>query len=206
MAREDFIPGKDNDLLTMHDKFKSGMATYGATLGFTAGEITSVNTDNTTLHTVIPAAEIAKGAAQAAVNTKNLNVVPIVARTRGYAKRAKAHPNYDPSKGAAMGIIGAEDSTDLHVSAPEIKGRDLGGGHVEIQFGKKTADAVWIECKRGTETVHTYLASDTHSPYIDNRPLLDPTKPELRNYRLKFMKLGEVVGIYSEELVINCAP
>jgi hypothetical protein len=206
MRREDFIPGKDNDLMTMHDKFKSGMATYGATLGFSAGEITSVNTDNTTLHTVIPAAEIAKAASQSATNTKNLNVVPIVARVRAFAKRAKAHPAYDPAKGAALGIIGAEDSTDLHTLAPEIKGRDLGAGHTEVQFGKKTASGCNIYCKRGTETVHTYLAHDTQSPYIDTRPLLDPTKPELRNYRLKFVDGDEEVGNFSEELVINCAP
>lgn len=206
MAREDFIPGKDNDLMTMHDKFKAGMALHGTTLGFTAPEIATVTADNTALHTVIPAAEIAKGAAQAAVNTKNLTVVPVVSRTRSFAKRAKAHPAYTPAMGAALGIIGAEDSTDLHTAAPEIKGRDLGSGHVEIQFGKKTAGGVNIYSKRGTETVFTYLAHDTQSPYIDTRPLLDPTKPELRTYRLKFEKGDEEIGNFSEELVVNCAP
>jgi len=206
MPRKDLVPKQDAAFLAKHDLMKAGLAVNGTALGFSAGEITAFTTKNTSMHTTFAAVDTLKAAYDAGIDSKNMDRVTGEALYRAYAGRAKKSPGYTPAIGAAWGIIGEEDTTDLHTLAPEIKGRDLGGGHAEIQFGKKTADAVWIECKRGTETVHSYLASDTHSPYIDNRPLLDPTKPELRNYRLKFMRLGEVVGNYSEELVINCAP
>jgi hypothetical protein len=50
------------------------------------------------------------------------------------------------------------------------------------------------------------LARDTQTPYVDNRPLLDPTKPEIREYKAMFVLGDEEIGLFSHELVVNCAP
>jgi hypothetical protein len=185
---------------------KAGLATYGLALGFTAAEITAFTTQNTACHTNFTAADLAKAASEAATNTKNLTRVPAEATVRSIGKRAKASPAYTPTMGAALGIIGAEDSTDLHAIVPTLKGRDLSAGHVEIQFVKSTSDGVNIYSKRGNEPGFTFLARDTQSPYIDTRPLLDPNKPEVRIYKMKYVVADAEVSDFSEDLEVNCAP
>jgi hypothetical protein len=206
MSRKDFVPKQDALFLALLDKMKAGLALHGTTLGFTAAEITAFNTQTTTCHTTFSAADAAKAAAESATNTKNLSRVPMEALVRSIANRSKHSPAYDPAKGAALGIIGPEDSTDLHTTVPEIKGRDKSGGHVELQFTKSKSDGVNIYSKRGAETGFTFLARDTQSPYIDTRPLLDPTKPEVRIYKMKYVVADEEVSDFSEDLEINCAP
>jgi hypothetical protein len=51
-----------------------------------------------------------------------------------------------------------------------------------------------------------FLARDTQTPYMDTRPLLDPTKPEIREYKAMYVVGDEEIGIFSHELVVNCAP
>ena len=50
------------------------------------------------------------------------------------------------------------------------------------------------------------LGRATVSPFLDNRPLLQTGKPELRRYTAVFMLKDQEIGQYSDDLVINCAP
>ena len=59
----------------------------------------------------------------------------------------------------------------------------------------RPCDADWIA-----------LGHPTLSPFIDNRPLLQANKPELRRYAAVFMLRNQEVGQYSDEVVVNCAP
>ncbi|MGZ5567488.1 MAG: hypothetical protein ACXWKG_10770 [Limisphaerales bacterium] len=206
MAREDFIPRQDALFISWHDQFKAAVLANAVTFGLVAGDTTPITNDNTDIHAKYAALLAAQAAFDNALNGKNLSRVSAEARVRALIKRIKSHPAYSPAWGGTFQIIGAENATDLHTSAPVIKGRDLGAGHCEVQFAKKTASGVNVYCKRGTESTFTFLAHDTQSPYIDTRPLLDPTKPELRAYRMKFMDGDTEVGNFSEELVVNCAP
>jgi hypothetical protein len=54
-------------------------------------------------------------------------------------------------------------------------------GTVELDFDKSVSDGVNIHAKRGDEADFTFLARDTASPYIDNRPLLAVGKPNCAN-------------------------
>ena len=68
--------------------------------------------------------------------------------------------------------------------------------------------------KRGTETDFTLLHRDNESPYTDERPLLVAGKPELREglaSRLREDKCvyglnDEEIGLFSDEVLVNCAP
>ncbi len=206
MPRKDFIPESNDAFLTEHDAYKAGMAAVGLTVGFTAAEITAVATDNTLMHTSVSDTATAKATYQGKVNTQGLNRVLIEGRWRGNAKRAKAHPAYTPAIGAQLRLIGPEDTTDLATSAPDLKGRDAGLGHVEIQFRKSNATGVNIYSRRGSEPTFTFLARDTESPYIDTRPLLDPTKPEVRVYKMKYVQGDVEIGNYSDDLEVTVAP
>ena len=57
------------------------------------------------------------------------------------------------------------------------------------------------------------MARDTATPYLDTRPLLTAGKPEIREYNSDKSRAGamfvlndEEIGIFSHELVVNCAP
>jgi hypothetical protein len=43
-------------------------------------------------------------------------------------------------------------------------------------------------------------------PYLDTRALKVAGKPEIREYKAMFVLNDEEIGIFSHELVVNCAP
>lgn len=65
-------------------------------------------------------------------------------------------------------------------------------GVVELDFDKSTSDGVNIYSLRGDEADFTFLARDTASPYMANRPLLAAGKPELREYKCVYVSVGVV--------------
>jgi hypothetical protein len=127
-------------------------------------------------------------------------------RARALTRRIKAHPAYTAALGNLLGIVGPEDTTDLSAVAPIISGSDRTGGVVQVDFVKLTSDGVNLYSKRDGDADFVFLARDTATPYIDNRPLLTAGKPEIREYKAMFVLSDEEIGIFSHELVVNCAP
>jgi hypothetical protein len=117
-----------------------------------------------------------------------------------------AHPANTVALGSLLDIIGADDGIDLSSRQPDISGTDRTGGQVEIGFNKLTSDGVNIYSKRDGDADFVFLARDTQTPYLDNRPLLVPANPEIREYKAMFVVGDEEIGIFSHELVVNCAP
>jgi hypothetical protein len=206
MRRKGFIPRGDAEFLAWHDNFKTQILANAATLGLTAGDTAPITADNTDLHTKFAANTAAQAAASAAADAKNMSRLGADARARLVTKKAKASSGMTPAIADSLGIVGPEDSTDLNTSAPELTGVDKGGGIVELQFKKGPSEGIRIYSKRGDEPDFTFLASDTHPPYIDNRPMLAVGKAELREYRAKFIVDDEVVGNFSNEVVVSCKP
>jgi hypothetical protein len=60
--------------------------------------------------------------------------------------------------------------------------------------------------KRGDEADFTFLARDTVPPYVDNRSLLAAGKPELREYKCVYIQSDAEIGLFSNEVVVNCKP
>src|SRR6266536_3090997 len=90
------------------------------------------------------------------------------------------------------------------------------GGVVELDFDKSISDGVNIYAKRDGDADFVFLACragvgrrrarDTASPYIDNRPLLAASQPELREYKCVYVQSDAEIGLFSDEVVVNCAP
>src|SRR5438552_4629661 len=80
------------------------------------------------------------------------------------------------------------------------------GGVGELDFDKSISDGVNIYAKRDGDADFVFLARDTASPYVDNRPLLVATKPELREYKAVYVQSDAEIGFFSDEVVVNCAP
>ena len=80
------------------------------------------------------------------------------------------------------------------------------GGVVEVDFDKGISDRVNIYAKRDGDADFVFLARDTASPYIDNRPVLALGKPEPREYKALYVQSDAEIGLFSDEVVVNCAP
>jgi hypothetical protein len=79
-------------------------------------------------------------------------------------------------------------------------------GVVEIGFNKKDAEGVHLYGMRDGEAVFTLLASETHSPYVDNRPLLAAGKPETRQYKAMFFLGKSEIGLASDVVPATATP
>jgi hypothetical protein len=206
MAKQDFIPPKDDAFLVWHDRFKTTVTANLAALGLVAGDATQVNTDNTDIHAKVAASNLADTTAKQATADKNASRKTVEAHARAMVRRIKAAPTYTVALGELCGIIGPENTTDLSTAKPLIAGLDKRGGHVEISFNLLTSEGVNIYSQRDGDTDFKLLSRDTHSPYVDNRPMLVAGKPELRQYRAIFVVGDQEVSQFSDDLTVNCAP
>jgi len=172
----------ENDFLVWRDRFKTNVLAQAATADWSFGTMRRRNVFPTIQHSNNP--------------TLQQSITPFLA----------AHPAYTVALGNLLVIEGAEDTTDLTTSKPTLSGADQTDGVVQLDFDKSVSDGVNIYAKRGDEPDFTFLARDTASPYIDNRPLLVATKPELREYKCVYVLNDEEIGLFSDDVVVNCAP
>jgi hypothetical protein len=109
--------------------------------------------------------------------------------------------------GEDLGIIGAPVTNGQPSPVFVLK---LGQGPscqcVEVGFQKFTHEGVVIESRRGAEENFSFLANDTSRPFVDERPLLVPGQPEVRDYRLRFWDKGVANGDWSDSGSITVGP
>jgi hypothetical protein len=72
-----------------------------------------------------------------------------------------------------------------------------------IAFVKSGHDGVDIESQRGAESARTYVAFDSSSPYIDNRPPATAGRAEQRRYRLRYRDNDIHVGVFSNTVMVT---
>ena len=109
-------------------------------------------------------------------------------------------------QGDHLGVEGPDISTDLSAAKPVLSGIDQTGGQVTLTFNKLKSDGINIYCQREGDNDWVLLARATTSPFLDNRPLLTTGKPELRRFSAIYMQKDKEVGLFSDDLVVNCAP
>lgn len=119
----------------------------------------------------------------------------------------KKSPGYTADMGQLMGIIGPEASTE-HL-APVIRLKvEMGSAGacqcVKISFTKYGHAGVAIYSRRGGGDWEL-LGTPITSPYMDSRPLLVPTTPEVREYRARFWDGGEN-GDWTDIASVTVAP
>lgn len=202
MAKQDYIPATDGDFATWHDNFNTQVAAVGATVGLSAGEITSVETQNTDVHAKLTALSAAKANAAAKATEKQTSVRTATNAARGFANRVKNHPAYTVSLGQQLGIVGPEDTTDLTTAKPTLKAAAVLPGSVTVSFNKSVSSGIRLMSKRGAETTFSFLAVDTSSPYVDNRPNL-AAGPETRQYQAQYLSGDDLIGLLSDVLNVT---
>jgi len=204
MAKQYFIPKQQTPYVQWHDTLKGGVSV--TTPGATAADATMLTTDNATLHTKLTAATLADNASRAAHADLNTAIAASKTNARLLAQRIKKSTAYTDVIGKQLNIIGAEDTTDMTQEQPTLFASVKAGGVVEIDFNKMDAEGVHIYGMRDGETVFSYLASETHAAYVDNRPLLAAGKPETRQYKAVFFLGKAEIGLTSAVVIAIAAP
>jgi len=204
MAKQYFIPKQQAPYVQWHDTLKGGVSV--TTPGATAADATMLTADNATLHAKLTAATLADNASKAAHADLNTAIAASKTNARLLAQRIKKSTAYTDVIGKQLNIIGAEDSTDMTQEQPTLYANVKAGGVVEIDFNKMDAEGVHIYGMRDGETVFSYLASETHAAYVDNRPLLAAGKPETRQYKAVFFIGKSEIGLTSAVVIAIAAP
>ncbi|MFI5218371.1 MAG: hypothetical protein ACHQNT_02700 [Bacteroidia bacterium] len=176
MAKEDYVPKREADQIPWSATLKTKIATHGATVGLSAGDITTVQGNCDTVKGSIETFNTATQVYQAAANTKNTAKNPAIKSIREFAQRIKKHASYDTTIGEELGIIGDEQTIDVPNSQPELKHAKVPSGH-EFKFNLKAFfDGVNIYKKAPGAATFAFLARDTQSPYIDTAAVENGTE------------------------------
>ena len=203
MPKSTFIPPADHDFLVWLDHLIAKLTTD---YGVTEADLAALKAASADFHAKTAQASDAAAAAKQATADKNDSRHNTEMLIRAEVRRIKARSDYTEGLGVQLGIEGAEYTHDLNTAHPDLSGIDQTGGQVTLSFTKYKSDGVNIYCQRDNDADWVLLARATVSPYVDNRPLLQTGKPELRRYTAIYMVKDKETGRYSDDLVINCAP
>ena len=86
---------------------------------------------------------------------------------------------------------------------------EQGGGCqcVRMVFRKYTHQGIYGESRRGGPNAPwEFLCIDTESPYEDERPLLVPGQPEVREYRVRYWDKGTPNGDWTDVVKVTVSP
>jgi hypothetical protein len=202
MAKQDYVPRQDPDFVTWFQNFKTELASVAATVGLLPADVTANDNDFTLIDGKINALVAAKAAQQSAAADKIATRTLVEGRLRALVRRVKSHPGYTTAIGEQLGVIGPEDTTDLSTAKPTLTATSVLAGAVTVGFNKSISSGVRISSKRGAEPAFTFLASDTSSPYVDNRANL-AAGPETRQYQAQYLDGDDPVGLVSDTLTVT---
>lgn len=223
------IPRTEPELVVWLNNFATSYATHAATLGLAPETAEALTRDAAMFQYLVgDLIPTYQAAVQARTAYKNLlkegpvdaapppvpaapvtgahpPAVPpgIMPRVRNLIARIKSSPGYNESIGRDLGIAGEGTPGPSGPSKPTPRASAVTDGTVVIAFNKAGFDGVVIESRRSGETGWTRLGTDNYSPYTDGRPPLVAGRPEVREYRLRFLDRDEPVGEWSDIIAIS---
>jgi hypothetical protein len=126
----------------------------------------------------------------------------IFVRASSIGSRIKKHHVYTMADGLDLGIeTTVVTAVDLQDAKPVITLRLIDGGMPEIQWKRKTMDAIEIHVDRGDG--YGFLAYDAHPHYTDDDVALEPGETAVYKYKAVYIKGDKRVGIWSDEVSIT---
>ena len=208
-GKQRYFPGSEPAQVPWCTNFRLKISTHGPTCGLTAGEVTDIIGDVDyyifLLNVWHPALQedvkegtrykkiIADGSGATVPLPAGTTFTPPTVRPPGVLNRLfnlvakiKLAGGYTEAIGLDLGVIGAED-TAAH-EFPEFTSKTeqgTTGQRVRLLFKKFGHLGVTIESRRGTGPWE-FLAIDTESPQLDERPLMVAGQPETREYRMRW--------------------
>lgn len=193
------MPAQQGPFILWHDNLT---ATAEISVpGVKATDPAALAANNAALHLKQTVVEKADAASTAAHADLNLTIGASRSQASTMIKNIKNDSTYGPVLGAKLQIEGSDDATDLTQSMPVLTVTALNGGVMQVGFPKPHAEGVHIQSKLDGQTDFSLLASATHSPFIDNRPLAKAGQPETRSYRAIYFQGKAEFGLMSAVVV-----
>lgn len=223
MAKADFLASNDDAFSAQMQTFKTAIAAHAAALGVAPAQVAAQAADADRFTYELACLAIMRNGAQQWTAWKALSrvggaaptsgapvapvfpaAVPSVApgiegRFRALVKQIKAHANYNPAIGAALGIEGAaQNAPDLASLRPEIEAR-ANGNRVEVAWGwgghSAHLDMLELQVDRGDGRGFALLAFDTTPGYVDTQSF--PATPARWTYKAIYHVGDAAVGHWS---------
>ena len=234
MKRQNYYPSRIGDQVIWLANYYTKLPIYGPTCGVIAGDITASVADAKWCYYMLGiwlgAVRAFSPATTDAVDDgltgteSTVMVLPgfvapalptgVVAQLPGALTRIfaliakmKLSAGYNEAIGTDLGVVGSEEDPATHPVPNVILEMIQGGGCqcVQMKFFKYTHMGVYIESRRGTGAWE-FLAIDTESPYVDDRPLLVAGTPEVREYRVRFWDKGTPNGDWTPVQKVTVSP
>lgn len=196
--KKGFIPARDGDKKIWASNLDTKLSIYGATLGLTSAEVTTMQDACNDLNKQINDLAIAKQTFAQAASFKLSKVKENEALLRTFIKRMKTNAAYTDAIGKDLGVIGEDITVDVANSKPVLVASKVPQGW-KFDFNLQGYfDGVNIYKKIPTETTPHFLARDTASPYIDTQAVENRTE-----YTAYYVLGDDEVGLLSDVVVIS---
>lgn len=205
MAKQDCIPKKDADFLSLLKSLSEKAPAQKAALNISDADLAALTADATLFEGKLKAFNDADAIYSQASTEKQTVRAAVEGRVRAIIRRLKSATGYTEAIGQLLKIIGPDDTTDLTTSKPDLTATPKAHG-IELSFTKGKSDGVKIYSKRDGDADFVFLANDTVAPYVDNRPLLVAGKPEVRRYKAIYVVNDDEIGNFSDEVVVTANP
>ena len=114
----------------------------------------------------------------------------------------KVHNNYEESIGEDLGIVGDEETINIHNLKPVLKSR-LEDGHPVIIWQKGVADSIDIYVDRKDGAGFVFLAKDSYPDYTDTFPLPAGVESAVWDYRAIYNIEDDHVGHLSDPITVT---
>lgn len=227
MSKDYYMPRSDTAFLAWLLNFMNKLSTYAPVFGLDAATITSVQNDYAYVAYALGAQESVKTYKQDLTAYKNVLLngpgggpmdafppVPALgaapATVRRDVKRRisqlvaqlKANSAYTEGIGEDLGIVGDEDTTNIHNLKPVLKSR-VEMGHPVIVWQKGVAESIDIYVDRKDGKGFVYLANDSHPDYTDTYPLPAGVDSAVWVYRAAYKIGDDQVGHVSDEISVT---
>lgn len=201
--KNDFIPSRDTDFISLERNFIAKLIRYSEELGISS-EDAKDTLDILKRHSASFTEMISKRAeSKAATEYHIMNKKDAVKEFRRIAKLIKSSKRYSPEIGENLGIIGPEIFVkDSSILKPELKAI-VNGSEVLINFRKERTNGIKIYSKRGNEEGFSPLDLASLSPYSDKRKKLTASAPERREYFAFFLKDFKETGLQSDIVTVT---
>ncbi len=197
MITNDYVPAQDDALKTWCTTLSNNAPTDGATAGMSPADISDTQGACKEIINAIDNNDAAHKAAKQAQKDKDTTLATNVPIIRGVAQRTKTNADYTSALGAKLGYEASHSSIDTNTYQPTIDAVAF-PGHITLKFTKKGVEGVNIYERLKGELSWAKLSFDSHSPYVDNRPLSVANTAETREYMAIGVLHDSEVGQMSE--------
>jgi hypothetical protein len=205
----DPIPHNDDQFADWTDTLKTAATEIGTRLGFTTEVLASITTQCGNFRTALNNHHTAHNEAEAVTREKENQRQLVETFFRALAQTTKHNPACTDADLERLGIKAPEPPPGEGESAPaqpKLTAKAQPRFEVHVGFRKGDADDEAIYSRRGNEPDFSLLATDTHSPYVDNRPPLVAGQPEVRDYKGRHRRKGVEYGPFSDTVSITAGP